>query len=83
MRKLAERQSYVRKTNVFRNQVNYETGEIKTRKRKVNRRVKWMNGQAGFTPCAMVWRRRTSWPGCSRGTDAGRIAATRAARPIL
>jgi hypothetical protein len=48
MRKLAERQSYVRKTTVYRSSVNYETGEIVTRKRRVNRRVKWMNGQAGF-----------------------------------
>jgi hypothetical protein len=48
MRKLAERQSYVRKTTVYRNEIDYQTGEIKTRKRKVNRRVRWMNGQAGF-----------------------------------
>lgn len=48
MKKLAERQSYVRKTTVYRNKVDYVTGEIVTRKRRVNRRVKWMNGQAGF-----------------------------------
>lgn len=48
MRKLAERQSYVRKTSVWRNEVNFVTGEIRSRKRKVNRRVRWMNAQAGF-----------------------------------
>jgi len=40
--------SYVRKTTVYRNKVDYQTGEIVTRKRRVNRRTKWMNGQAGY-----------------------------------
>ena len=48
MRKLAERNSYARKTTVYRSSVDYQTGEIVTRKRRVNRRVRWMNGQAGF-----------------------------------
>lgn len=48
MRKLAERASYVRKTVVYRSSIDYQTGEVKTRKRRVSRRTKWMNGQAGF-----------------------------------
>jgi hypothetical protein len=48
MRKLAERQSYLRKVTVYRNSVDYQTGEITTRKRRANRRSRWMNGQAGF-----------------------------------
>lgn len=48
MRNVAKQRSYSRPKRVYRNRVNFQTGEIHTYRRKVNRRVKWMNGQAGF-----------------------------------
>ena len=48
MKKLARRYGYVRKVSVWRNTVDMETGELTARKRRVNRKTKWMNGQAGF-----------------------------------
>lgn len=45
LRKLARSQSYVRKTEVVRLSIDYQTGEVKMRKRKVNRRHQYLANQ--------------------------------------
>lgn len=49
LRKLARARSYVKPTSVERWSVDVETGVVKVRRRKVNRRFQYFNGQrAGF-----------------------------------
>lgn len=49
LRKLARSRSYVKKVTVERWSVDYETGVVKVRQRKVNRRSHYLRGQrAGF-----------------------------------
>ncbi len=48
MRKLADRQSYSREQLVWRSKINFDTGEVKYRKRKVHRKTRWMRSTRGF-----------------------------------
>ncbi|WBU38534.1 hypothetical protein [Homoserinibacter sp. YIM 151385] len=41
-------EKYVRKTAVWRSSTDARTGEVRKRRRKVNRRVKYMRGHRGF-----------------------------------
>lgn len=45
LRKLARSQSFTRKTEVWRMKVDESTGEVKLRKRKVNRKVSYLKNQ--------------------------------------
>ncbi len=45
LRRLAKSQGYRRKTEVVRMSVNEATGEVKLRKRKVNRRHQYLKNQ--------------------------------------
>lgn len=48
LRAKAKQRRYQRPVKVYRNKIDYRTGEVTTRVRRARRWVRWMNAQAGF-----------------------------------